>query len=337
MNTITKKIFQQIIKTNNNNRKYCFSIYSNQLRTVIDCIGFIYNQKTNIHTIFPKEHNIDDINVEILKDSSRRQINDVNSHLKLNTRQHVNPLSGKYQVKLELEKDWLKTSFQDIYKSYIIDIGCAKGSWALQYAKENPNINILGLEIRIPVVHYALARKIKRNLKNAHFVSCNVNIDLFNIIASIKDAVSTFNSNQDIIDNNSNNINLNGFLPINSNNININNNINNIPIKLITIQFPDPHFKTKQKKRRIVNDDLVNSITSIIDNGTHIFLQSDVLEVEIDMIETFLRNSSYYIENGYCLENLESNINPFNIKTEREIATEAKNLPIYRMLLVKSS
>ena len=58
-------------------------------------------------------------------------------------------------------------------------------------------------------------------------------------------------------------------------------------IKAVTVQFPDPHFKTRHKKRRVVNPDLVNSLAKHLAEGTLVFLQSDVQELEVDMISHF--------------------------------------------------
>jgi Putative methyltransferase len=59
------------------------------------------------------------------------------------------------------------------------------------------------------------------------------------------------------------------------------------PISLITIQFPDPQFKRRHRKRRIVQPELVEAAAKLLTPGGHILLQSDVLEVAEDMRDHF--------------------------------------------------
>ena len=217
--------------------------------------------------------------------------------LRLKVRQHVNPLASRYLVPMEGGEEWVAEAFVNTSLPVIVDIGCAKGSWVLKYGAENPNRNILGLEIRRPVVEFALQRKIKWGLTNVHFLSVNANIDLNRILKDIK---STGGS-----------------------------------VEMITIQFPDPHFKKKHKKRRVVNDLLVNTIVSNLEINKTIFLQSDILDVTEDMIMNFSNNEQLEMVEGYDPINLIDNISPNNVLTEREIATQKKGLPIYRMMFRK--
>ena len=67
----------------------------------------------------------------------------------IKVRPHVNPLTSRYQEPVMLEEAWLENLFEFPYdRSMIVDIGCARGSWALKSAQMNPHINYLGLEIR---------------------------------------------------------------------------------------------------------------------------------------------------------------------------------------------
>ena len=85
-------------------------------------------------------------------------------------RQHVNPLQSQYQQPTKLDSNWLSKTFKIPGNSFIIDVGCSKGSWALNLCEESPLINIIGLEIRRPVVDFALSRKKQRGLENVHFI-----------------------------------------------------------------------------------------------------------------------------------------------------------------------
>ena len=53
---------------------------------------------------------------------------DKEQSLRLKVRQHVNPLSSKYQVPVNLPGNWMCDAFEDAQRPLIIDIGCAKGT-----------------------------------------------------------------------------------------------------------------------------------------------------------------------------------------------------------------
>ena len=44
-------------------------------------------------------------------------------------------------------------------------------------------------------------------------------------------------------------------------------------LNMVSIQFPDPHFKNKHKKRRVVNASLVDTIVSNLEVGKLVFVQ----------------------------------------------------------------
>ena len=50
------------------------------------------------------------------------------------------------------------------------------------------------------------------------------------------------------------------------------------PLQLVTIQFPDPHFKKRHRKRRIVQPELASALAAALAPGGRILIQSDVLE-----------------------------------------------------------
>ena len=45
------------------------------------------------------------------------------------------------------------------------------------------------------------------------------------------------------------------------------------------MQFPDPHWKLRNRKKRIVQPQLVHAVAQLIAPGGEVFLQSDVQEV----------------------------------------------------------
>jgi len=45
------------------------------------------------------------------------------------------------------------------------------------------------------------------------------------------------------------------------------------------VQFPDPHWKMRNRKKRIVQPQLVEAVAKLLAAGGRVFLQSDVQEV----------------------------------------------------------
>ena len=86
-------------------------------------------------------------------------------------RQHVNPLASRYQQSLvSPSASTITDAFSDPSKPVHLDVGCAKGTFILEMSALDPDTNYLGLEIRPPVVEFALERLTRRSLTNCHFI-----------------------------------------------------------------------------------------------------------------------------------------------------------------------
>lgn len=100
-------------------------------------------------------------------------------------------------------------------------------------------------------------------------------------------------------------------------------------LRWVTVQFPDPWFKQRHLKRRFVQPELVNLLSEYLVDGGTVFLQSDVKVVAEEMGDRFLANPHF--QKVHATTWLEAN--PFPVLTEREVATLAKNEPVYRLLI----
>jgi tRNA (guanine-N7-)-methyltransferase len=173
-----------------------------------------------------------------------------------------------------------------------LDIGCARGRFLLQIAQIEPNWNFLGLEIREPLVDEANRLRDELELQNLHYLFCNVN-------NSLRSLLSTFPPGT---------------------------------LQRVSIQFPDPWFKNRHAKRRIVQPELVAELSDYLTPGGIVFLQSDVEFVAIEMCDRFADHPSFQRQGlGEWLAE-----NPLPVSTEREIATQKKGEPVYRAVFVKS-
>lgn len=180
--------------------------------------------------------------------------------------------------------------YQNLSLPIHLDIGCARGRFLLQMAQLQPDINFLGIEIREPLVIEANKLRDEHNLSNLHYVFTNINNNSELLLSS---------------------------LPKNR-------------LELVTIQFPDPWFKKKHFKRRVVQSELVESLAKYLKTDSQVFLQSDVEEVAKEMVNTFLSNSDFVaLKDQVWLEE-----NPLLVKTEREIATINKGEAVYRAMLI---
>ncbi|XP_059599175.1 uncharacterized protein LOC100266146 isoform X4 [Vitis vinifera] len=113
------------------------------------------------------------------------------------------------------------------------------------------------------------------------------------------------------------------------------------PLMLVSLLCPDPHFKKRHHKRRVVQKPLVDSIVKNLMPGGQVFIQSDVLEVAVDMRDRFdaesdllqhidtIDPSMQCDEEGWLVKN------PMGIRTEREIHAEFEGAKIYRRLYQK--
>ncbi|MDY7016507.1 MAG: tRNA (guanosine(46)-N7)-methyltransferase TrmB, partial [Cyanobacteriota bacterium] len=106
---------------------------------------------------------------------------------RVRVRQHVNPLSRKYQIP-RTPPNWEKIFARPLQPLHL-DIGCARGRFLLKMAQLEPHWNFLGLEIREPLVEEANDLRDRLGLRNLHYLFCNVNIDLASLLQSLPPAV----------------------------------------------------------------------------------------------------------------------------------------------------
>ena len=171
-----------------------------------------------------------------------------------------------------------------------LDIGSAKGEFLIELALQYPKWNFLGLEIRETLVILSEKKRKKLELKNLKFLFCNVNV-------SLDEWLSDLDFDQ---------------------------------LKRVSIQFPDPWFKRKHFKRRVVKTSLINSIARYISNDGEIFIQSDILRL-IESITNVIDKSTYFDRKDLMgLKWLDTN--PYDTFTDRELFVLKKNLPIYRAI-----
>ena len=176
----------------------------------------------------------------------------------------------------------IEAVFADPAKPLLLDIGCARGRFLLRMAEAEPKWNYLGVEIREPLVEEANRLAAEAGLQNLHYAFCNAMLWLERLLEGIPAG----------------------------------------RLQNVTIQFPDPWFKKKHAKRRMVNREMVDTIAKYLAPGGRVFVQTDIEFLADEMFSLF-RADERFIESP-------TDVNPFPIKTEREKAVEDKQLPVYR-------
>jgi len=222
------------------------------------------------------------------------------SKKKSRVRQHVNPLTAMYQHPVPLEADWISKHFKNPALDFVIDIGCARGTWCLKTASspEGASRNYLGLDLRRPVVEEALARKQRAQPApcNVHFLASNANVDLPRLLTDVAQLSK---------------------------------------VSMLCIHHPDPLFKLRHKKRQVVTPELVKEIAERVLSGCAIYLQSDIIEAIQNMTEEFGSHAAFAAPEGFDPGRLFDNPAPHFYETEREVAVLAQGGPVFRMMFVK--
>ncbi len=176
----------------------------------------------------------------------------------------------------------IESVFADPDRPLLLDIGCARGRFLLRMAEAEQNWNYLGVEIREPLVVEANGLAAEAGLKNLHYTFCNAMLWLDRLLENIPPGI----------------------------------------LQAVTIQFPDPWFKKKHAKRRMVNKEMVETIANHLAPGGRVFVQTDIEPLAEEMF-AFFRADARFVESTI-------DENPFPVKTEREKAVEDKLLPVYR-------
>lgn len=183
------------------------------------------------------------------------------------------------------------TIYADCDRPLHLDIGCARGRFLLEMAQQHPQINFLGVEIREPLVAEANDIRDQQALRNLHYLFTNINNSLRSLLSSLPEG----------------------------------------KLRWVTIQFPDPWFKTRHAKRRVVQPEFVQGLVDALPPGALVFLQSDVLGVATEMRALFQDDPRLNLTHTEPWRSA----NLFPVPTEREIATLNKGEPVYRVLFEK--
>jgi len=176
-----------------------------------------------------------------------------------------------------------------------LDIGCAAGEFLFELALVNTSRNYLGIEIREKLVKNAKLKVGEREIKNLYFLFGNAN----NILNDVQSEL--------IIKN----------------------------LKSISFNFPDPWFKKKHYKRRVIQPNFINLLANSLQKGALIFIKTDVKDLFDYMNCTILSNFNFKkIDKKYL--NYSESFNPNKFKTNREKYVIENQLDIFERIYIKT-
>ena len=175
-----------------------------------------------------------------------------------------------------------------------LDIGCAAGEFLFDLALVNTSWNYLGIEIREKLVKNAKLKVIEKEIKNLYFLFGNAN----NILNDVQSKFFIKN------------------------------------LKSISFNFPDPWFKKRHFKRRVIQPEFINMLSNSLQKGTLIFIKTDVKDLFDYMDCTISTNNNFkkIDKNDF---NYSQSFNPNEFQTKREKYAIINELDIFERIYRK--
>ena len=184
--------------------------------------------------------------------------------------------------------------FGDSKSNLHLDIGCAAGDFLFDLALGNTSWNYLGIEIREKLVDNAKFKMRDKEISNLYFVFGNAN----NILNDVQYKFIFKN------------------------------------LKSISFNFPDPWFKKRHHKRRIIQPEFINILSNSLQKGTLIFIKTDVKDL-FDYMDYTISNNFYFKTIDKKDFNYADSFNPNKIKTNREKYVNLNQLDIFERIYMK--
>ena len=185
--------------------------------------------------------------------------------------------------------------FGDSKLNLHLDIGCASGKFLFDLALVNTSWNYLGIEIRERLVITAKSKVQESKIKNLYFVFGNA----INILNDIQ----------------------NKFIFKN--------------VKSISFNFPDPWFKKRHYKRRVVQPEFINILSNSLKRGSLIFIKTDVKDL-FEYMDCAISSNLNFKKIDKKNFDFTKSFNPNNFKTNREKYVIVNQLDIFERIYLKT-
>jgi len=189
----------------------------------------------------------------------------------------------------------LSEMFDDSKSNLHLDIGCAAGEFLFDLALVNTRWNYLGIEIREKLAKNAKLKVLEREIKNLYFIFGNAN----NILNDVQSKFFIRN------------------------------------LKSLSFNFPDPWFKKRHYKRRVIQPEFINILSNSLQKGTLIFVKTDVKDL-FDYMDYTISSNLYFKTIEKKDFNYSESFNPNKIKTNREKYVIVNQLDIFERIYIKT-
>ncbi|HEX9101878.1 MAG TPA: tRNA (guanosine(46)-N7)-methyltransferase TrmB [Polyangia bacterium] len=97
----------------------------------------------------------------------------------------------------------------------------------------------------------------------------------------------------------------------------------------VFVNFPDPWFKRRHQKRRLMNDELVDVLHKKLRAGGELFFQSDVFDLALDAMAALEDAPDRFANVGGPWSFVREN--PYGARSLREVRCEQRGMRIWRM------
>ena len=188
----------------------------------------------------------------------------------------------------------LDEMFGDDKLNLHLDIGCAAGEFLFDLALINTSWNYLGIEIREKLVKNAKLKVKEKEIQNLYFVFGNA----YNFL---NDFQSKF-----IIKN----------------------------AKSISFNFPDPWFKKRHYKRRVIQPEFINMLSNSMQKGSLLFIKTDVKDL-FDYMDFTISSNFNFRTIDKTNFNYSESFNPNRFQTNREKHVILNKMDIFESIYLK--
>jgi len=99
----------------------------------------------------------------------------------------------------------------------------------------------------------------------------------------------------------------------------------------VYLNFPDPWFKRRHHKRRVITTDLAKDLYAVLEADGHLLIQTDIWAIAIEAMDVFERLDSLY-HNCATPWTFWKRANPYGAKSWREAYCERNQRKVWRLL-----
>ncbi len=195
----------------------------------------------------------------------------------------------------ELDASWRAGSVFPVPQPLEVEIGSGKGLFLKNESVKNPAHNFLGIEVAHNYASYCALQLAKAN--NEQGVS--------NAMILSGDATPIFTMN-----------------------------LQNNSVEAVHIYFPDPWWKKKHRKRRIINPIIINNIYRVLREGGKFHFWTDVEEYYQSALKLIAEISP--LKGPFPVEEIPAD-DEMDYRTHFEKRTRENGKPVYRCFFVKES